>query len=345
MATLRAYQAPLRHPPPWGPFPKDSTPNGAANDPTICSGDVLRDLCQIGEALRLKGMGRAQRVERVKRSFTEGVLVRHAEIRELLATVKKNEFEERLKRVKYEADGARKEEGEAMMKDGQVAAISTVSTEGLLSTMSTGSARRNRFERDTPTIYNKEHTEQNDSKPTKLMNPGFATADQIRANFRRHSDTSTLKRKRPTTSFRIKDECPVNHEKNTTLNSTNADLNDFKDDLATNNAKRLKTTPRISDSKLQNEPLPSGHNTESTHRQTHNSTDDIKPRNSNSRVSIGENDSTSQHKSILAPLKGLDDVVGRAQGALKRSDVQSAEGLLVEAQNLIASAFATFDSD
>lgn len=47
-------------------FPPNSTPNAAANDPLACSGDVLRDLCQIGEALKNKGVGRAERVSMVK---------------------------------------------------------------------------------------------------------------------------------------------------------------------------------------------------------------------------------------------------------------------------------------
>lgn len=48
-------------------FPPGSTPNGAAHDPAYCSGDVLRDLCQIGEYLKNKGVGRSDRIERVKK--------------------------------------------------------------------------------------------------------------------------------------------------------------------------------------------------------------------------------------------------------------------------------------
>lgn len=48
-------------------FPPGSTPNGAAHDPAYCSGDVLRDLCQIGEYLKNKGVGRSERCERVRK--------------------------------------------------------------------------------------------------------------------------------------------------------------------------------------------------------------------------------------------------------------------------------------
>jgi hypothetical protein len=78
-------------------FPPNATPNAAANDPLACSGDVLRDLCQIGEALKNKGVSRAERVEMVKKEFKEGEIVQHREIRGLLAKFRTNEFEERLK--------------------------------------------------------------------------------------------------------------------------------------------------------------------------------------------------------------------------------------------------------
>jgi hypothetical protein len=69
-------------------FPANSVPNDAGNDHLKCSGDVLRDLCMIGEALSKRGMKKEQMRGRVKRSFTPGILVRHADIRELLVRVR-----------------------------------------------------------------------------------------------------------------------------------------------------------------------------------------------------------------------------------------------------------------
>jgi hypothetical protein len=98
-------------------FPANSTPNNAENDPLICSGDVLRDLCQIGEALKEKKFSLQQRRTRVKRTFTPGIMVRHMEIRELLARCKRNEFEEavmagKVRLTKYTDGGSKEEESE-----------------------------------------------------------------------------------------------------------------------------------------------------------------------------------------------------------------------------------------
>lgn len=71
-------------------FPDNATPNGADNDHLQCSGDVLRDLCAIGEQLHDRHMTQEQMRSRVKRSFTAGIRVRHQGIRKLLMKVKGN---------------------------------------------------------------------------------------------------------------------------------------------------------------------------------------------------------------------------------------------------------------
>jgi hypothetical protein len=265
-------------------FPPHSTPNAAANDPLICSGDVLRDLCQIGEALKNKGVGRAERVEMVKKEFKEGVIVQHREIRDLLAKFRKNEFEERLKSMREKEGGG---EGDA------TESTFTTSTNKTTFTAPVKDARAATLEMDI-----KEEPE------TK-----FATADQIRADLRRRSDLSLLKRKRPSTP----------------------DFVDFKADE--NNITTLSPFKR---SKPFRDPL-----TPHTTRQIAQNTNTA-PAKLTGRKMVSEDDTTmaKRYHDVVALVKNLDIIIGNA--AMKmRDDVEGAEQFLTTARNLIASSLAS----
>jgi hypothetical protein len=141
-------------------FPLNSTPNDAGDDPLSCSGDVLRDLGQIGEVLKKKGYGTEERKQKLKKEFQEGVIVSHKEIRGLLAKFRKNEFEERLKEM-MRGNGRREV---AQEQDEILPKIETTPTRSII----------------------KKETKDLGNESTKKTR--FVTADQIRADLRRRRE-------------------------------------------------------------------------------------------------------------------------------------------------------------
>jgi hypothetical protein len=71
-------------------FPKGCTPNGAEFKHQECSGDVLRDLCQVGQNLANRRKTPRQAKDYLRRAFTSGKVVTHQDVKELLTKLKAN---------------------------------------------------------------------------------------------------------------------------------------------------------------------------------------------------------------------------------------------------------------
>jgi hypothetical protein len=78
-------------------FPEGATPNGAEYLYLNCSGDVLRDLCQIGEHLKMRRMTPPAARLRVRRAFKAGQIATHQDIKNLLKALRDNEVESAMK--------------------------------------------------------------------------------------------------------------------------------------------------------------------------------------------------------------------------------------------------------
>jgi len=74
-------------------FPENSTPNSCGADFLKCSGDVLRDLCQVGEVLRDVRLTPPAAKSRVKREFVAGKMATHLDVRNLLKKLRVNKKE------------------------------------------------------------------------------------------------------------------------------------------------------------------------------------------------------------------------------------------------------------
>jgi hypothetical protein len=85
-------------------FPEGATPNGAEYLYLNCSGDVLRDLCQIGEHLKNRRMSAHASKLRVRRAFKAGQMATHQDVKALLKILRDNEVESAMKThiVKHE---------------------------------------------------------------------------------------------------------------------------------------------------------------------------------------------------------------------------------------------------
>jgi hypothetical protein len=78
-------------------FPERATPNGAEFNYLNCSGDVLRDLCQIGEHLKNRRMSVHAAKLRVRRHFKAGQMATHQDVKNLLRILRANEVEAAMK--------------------------------------------------------------------------------------------------------------------------------------------------------------------------------------------------------------------------------------------------------
>lgn len=336
-------------------FPPGSTPNGAAHDPAYCSGDVLRDLCQIGEYLKNKGVGRSERVERVKRvclfsclfgiwdwdlglrrfgsvkltrllkqEFRAGEIVQHREIRELLARVKKNEFEERLKNMMKKEPGMVEEEDVKMMitsRDMSVfdhAAVAFTDKETYV----------NAFMPDAQAAIQRMQGSEEVEEVKYADTPGFATAEQIRASFnRRRSNVSPLKRKRDISIIEIKEE-PVSstqereHEHENQFITTPKRNRFSKNPLTPHSARQIAQNTNTAPAKLAGRKILMGEK-----MMTMMGEDD----------SAKELSSEKRLKEVTDLVNHLDIMIGNAQKKL-RGDVHGADALLTAARNLIGAS-------
>lgn len=306
-------------------FPPGSTPNGAAHDPAYCSGDVLRDLCQIGEYLKNKGVGRGERVERVKKEFRAGEIVQHREIRELLSRVKKNEFEERLKGMMKKEPGMEEEEEEQakMMitttsnnaRDGSVFGTPAI-------TFTNKETYVNAFMPDAQAAIQRMQGSEEVEEVKYADTPGFATAEQIRASFSSRSrkrNLSPLKRKRDVVV--IKEE-PVSAESTSGFDydgdnqvlDTTPKRNRFaaKNPLTPHSARQIAQGNNTAPAKLAAWKMGTGEK----------------------MVGMGGDESAGRLREVVDLVHHLDIMIGNAQKKL-RDDVGGAETLLAAAKNLI----------
>lgn len=74
-------------------FPKGCTPNGAEYRHQECSGDVLRDMCQVGQNLANRRKTPKQAKDYARRYFTAGRVVTHQDVKDLLGKLRKNQVE------------------------------------------------------------------------------------------------------------------------------------------------------------------------------------------------------------------------------------------------------------
>ncbi|KAF2431413.1 hypothetical protein EJ08DRAFT_696499 [Tothia fuscella] len=85
-------------------FHPDCTPNGADRDFLECSGDTLRDLCQIGQQFRRRNITPDAARLKLKRRWTAGTTVTYAQVKEYMNELK--DENERLRAMLDQAGGA-----------------------------------------------------------------------------------------------------------------------------------------------------------------------------------------------------------------------------------------------
>ncbi|KAE9970118.1 hypothetical protein EG328_006471 [Venturia inaequalis] len=308
-------------------FPPGSTPNGAAHDPAYCSGDVLRDLCQIGEYLKNKGVGRTERCERVRKEFRAGEIVQHREIRELLSRVKKNEFEERLKNMMKKEPGLDEEEEDTKInmhitttnnrhRDDPFFDREGTSAVAITDKQTCVSA----FMPNAQAAIQRMQTSEEVEEVKYADTPGFATAEQIRASFmsRKRSNLSPIKRKRDNDVVMIKEE-PVSasstqeHEFDEAINTSPKRNRFSKNPLTPHSARRIAQNNNTAPAKL------AGRRTMECEK---------------TMMMRDEGDSDKKLKEVTDLVHHLDIMIGNAQKKL-RDDVGGAETLLVAAKKLI----------
>lgn len=285
----------------------------------------MRDLCQIGEYLKNKGVGRGERVERVKKEFRAGEIVQHREIRELLSRVKKNEFEERLKGMMKKEPGMEEEEEEQakMMitttsnnaRDGSVFGTPAI-------TFTNKETYVNAFMPDAQAAIQRMQGSEEVEEVKYADTPGFATAEQIRASFSSRSrkrNLSPLKRKRDVVV--IKEE-PVSAESTSGFDydgdnqvlDTTPKRNRFaaKNPLTPHSARQIAQGNNTAPAKLAAWKMGTGEK----------------------MVGMGGDESAGRLREVVDLVHHLDIMIGNAQKKL-RDDVGGAETLLAAAKNLI----------
>ncbi|TLD36034.1 Condensin complex subunit 2 [Venturia nashicola] len=328
-------------------FPPGSTPNGAAHDPAYCSGDVLRDLCQIGEYLKNKGVGRGERCERVRKEFRAGEIVQHREIRELLSRVKKNEFEERLKNMMKKEPGLLGEEEEEEEEEDTKMNLQITNIENHVGEdpfFQTGNSAAvaitdkqtyvNAFMPHAQTAIQR-MAESEDIEEVKYADmPGFATADQIRASFlgRTKGNESPSKRKRDTSVVVIKEE-PVS--------ASSTQEHDFNRDQKNHT---IDTTPKRHRLSVAGKDALMSYSTRRSRQGNHTVSDTFAGRRMglvgktalmrNDTIEDNDDETTGKLKKTTELIYNLDIMIGNAQKKLGH-DIRGADILLSAAKKLI----------
>ncbi|QDS69577.1 hypothetical protein FKW77_008224 [Venturia effusa] len=299
-------------------FPPGSTPNGAAHDPAYCSGDVLRDLCQIGEYLRMKGVGRRERRERVRKEFRAGEIVQHREIREMLSRVKKNEFEERLKNMKREPGLEEGEDDKMLVSTSNVRDESVFTTPALAFTGKGTNA--NAFMSDTQTANPRMEGNEETEEVKYADTPAFATAEQIRASFqRKRRDGSPNKPKRDQSVIEIKEE------------SLSADSTDHFAIESVNHISN--TTPRRNRVSNKNPLTP--HSARRIAQDSNTAVAMVAARTVDEDDGDGLDDSAGKLREVTEFVENLDIMIENAQMKLRGEDVFGTDSLLTAARDLI----------